>query len=110
MKVWLDAHISADLVPWIKRVSSAECESIVALGLERESDHSLFEKARQGTDVLITKDSDFVSILRRRGKPPAVILLTCGNTSNAHLRELLGRHLTKALDLIRSGESLVEIG
>jgi hypothetical protein len=37
-------------------------------------------------------------------------LLSCGNTSTAHLREILREHLIEALTLIRAGEPLVEIG
>jgi predicted nuclease of predicted toxin-antitoxin system len=57
----------------------------------------------------MTKDFDFVRLLREHGPPPRVIWLRCGNTSNAHLRELLTRTLPRALVLLDSGESLVEI-
>jgi hypothetical protein len=33
----------------------------------------------------------------------------CGNTSNARLKEILGGTLSKALQLLDSGERLVEI-
>lgn len=58
---------------------------------------------------MLTKDSDFVHLLERFGPPPQVIWLTCGNTSNAHLRQLLVRALPQALALLKSGERLVEI-
>jgi predicted nuclease of predicted toxin-antitoxin system len=37
----------------------------------------------------MTKDSDFVALLDRFGPPPQVIWITCGNTSNARLKEIL---------------------
>jgi predicted nuclease of predicted toxin-antitoxin system len=45
----------------------------------------------------------------RLGPPPAVIWLTCGNTSNAALRILLKGTLPKAVELIGRGDALVEI-
>jgi predicted nuclease of predicted toxin-antitoxin system len=37
----------------------------------------------------MTKDSDFVDLVERLGPPPQIIWLTCGNTSNLRLREIL---------------------
>jgi predicted nuclease of predicted toxin-antitoxin system len=57
----------------------------------------------------MTKDSDFVLLLDTLGAPPQVIWVTCGNTSNARLKEILMNTLSKALALLESGEELVEI-
>jgi predicted nuclease of predicted toxin-antitoxin system len=57
----------------------------------------------------MTKDRDFVELVERYGSPPQVIWLTCGNTSNARLKEILTVTLPDALELLRSGERLVEI-
>lgn len=57
----------------------------------------------------MTKDSDFVLLLDKLGAPPQVIWVTCGNTSNARLKELLTHTLPKALELLNFGEKLVEI-
>ena len=57
----------------------------------------------------MTKDSDFVDLVERLGPPPKIIWLTCGNTSNARLREILSATLLQALELLRTDETLVEI-
>lgn len=57
----------------------------------------------------MTKDSDFVDLVDRLGVPPQIIWLTCGNTSNARLREILSLTLPEALEILSSGERLVEI-
>lgn len=57
----------------------------------------------------MTKDSDFLLLLDKWGPPPQVILVTCGNTSNAHLKQILTKTLPKALELLNVGEQLVEI-
>ena len=57
----------------------------------------------------MTKDVDFVRLLEDLGPPPQIIWITCGNTSNAHLRQLLRTALPRALEMLSEGESLVEL-
>jgi predicted nuclease of predicted toxin-antitoxin system len=57
----------------------------------------------------MTKDHDFIPLLDRLGAPPQIIWITCGNTSNARLKEILKATLPKALQLLEAGEKLVEI-
>ena len=53
--------------------------------------------------------SEPVLLLDRFGPPPQVIWVTCGNTSNARLKEILTIVFPKAIQLAQAGESLVEI-
>ena len=108
--IWLDNHLSPALADWISGTFSITCLQVRSLGLERAEDARIFGAARDAGAIVMTKDADFVGLIERLGSPPAVILLTCGNTSDAHLRVLLLTRLPIALDLIRNGESLVEIG
>ena len=55
------------------------------------------------------KDEDFRLLVERLGPPPQVLWVTCGNTSNARLHEILTKSLPSALELLQRGESLVEI-
>jgi predicted nuclease of predicted toxin-antitoxin system len=80
------------------------------LGLRGAEDDQIFFAVRQAADVVITKDVDFVNLLERHGSPPKIIWLTCGNTSDAALREILTAKFREALALLESGENLVEIG
>ena len=57
----------------------------------------------------MTKDSDFVDLVERLGSPPQIIWLTFGNTSNAQLKGILNTTLPRALEILATGESLVEI-
>ena len=59
--------------------------------------------------VVMTKDRDFVQLLTRAGPPPQIIWITCGNTSNARMREILTQTFANALALLREGEPFVEI-
>ena len=79
------------------------------LGLRDAEDTEIFEAAKSQSIIFITKDSDFVDLVNRFGHPPQIILLTCGNTSNDRLKQILQSNLLEALELLASGEQLVEI-
>ena len=66
--------------------------------------------ARDARAVVISKDSDFVTLLERYGLPPQVIWITAGNTSNAKMKLVLEKTFIAARDLLNAGEILVEIG
>lgn len=57
----------------------------------------------------MSKDEDFRLLVERLGPPPQVLWVTCGNTSNARLREILKKSLPAAMELLQRGEPLVEI-
>ena len=48
-------------------------------------------------------------MLAVHGPPPKIIWLTCGNTSNARMQEILATSLPGALAMLEAGEELVEI-
>ena len=79
------------------------------LGLHRAKDPPIFQAARDAEAVVMTKDSDFLVLLDRFGPPPQILWITCGNTSNARLKEVLIASLPRAVDLLHQGERLVEI-
>ena len=79
------------------------------LGLRDAEDTEIFEAAKVQQAIVMTKDSDFVDLIERLGSPPQIIWLTCGNTSNTRLRYILSEMLPRSLELLRSGEALVEI-
>ena len=79
------------------------------LGQRDSGDEEIFLPAREEQAVVMTKDADFVTLLERHGPPPQIIWVTCGNTSNAHLRKMLTDLLGEAIRLLEGGEPLVEI-
>ena len=109
MRLWLDAHLSPRLVPWLVQTFGIEAGSLIDLGMFTLKDEPLFQRAKVQVDAIMTKDSDFLRLLALYGPPPAIIYLTCGNTTNAELRRLLSSALPSALALIKQGEAIVEI-
>ena len=110
MIVWLDAQLPPSVAEWITATFGIEAHAVRDLGLRDAKDPPIFEAARAAGAMVMTKDSDFVEMLQRLGPPPKVLWMTCGNTSNARLREILSNQLPAAVARLESGESSVEIG
>lgn len=109
MIIWIDAHLSPAIAVWITSTFGITAIALRDIGLRDAEDPEIFEAAKAEGVVLMTKDSDFVDLANRFGAPPKIIWLRCGNTSNAQLQNILRSTLLDSLELLRSGEVLVEI-
>jgi len=109
MNIWVDAQMSPAIAGWVSSNFLVEAVAVRDLGLRDAKDQEIFQAAKRENAIVMTKDSDFVLLLDRFGPPPKVIWVTCGNTSNARLKEILTSTLPKALELLLSGEDLIEI-
>ncbi len=110
MIIWLDAQLPPSAATWITATFGIETRAVRDLELRDAQDSPIFQAARAAGSVVMTKDRDFVEMLQRLGPPPKVLWVTCGNTSNARLRDILTVALPAAIVRLESGESLVEIG
>lgn len=110
MTLWLDAQLPPQLAFWIQRNLAIDAVALRDMGLRDATDHVIFDAAKSANATLVSKDSDFVELVMRRGSPPKLIWLTCGNVSNAALQILLGAKLREALKLLDGGEQIVELG
>jgi predicted nuclease of predicted toxin-antitoxin system len=66
MKVWVDAQISPEFAPWLKRRFRVEASSVRDLGLHGATDARIFAAARLAKAVVVTKDADIVEV---EGRP-----------------------------------------
>jgi len=107
--IWIDAQLSPALARWIRETFQIEAHAVRDLGLRNAKDPVIFKAAREAEVVVMSKDEDFRLLVERQGPPPQVLWVTCGNTSNARLREILTKSLPAAIELLERGESLVEI-
>ena len=107
--IWVDAHLSPAIATWMTNTFDVTALSLREIGLRDAEDSEIFEASRAQGVIVMTKDSDFVDLVDRLGSPPQIIWLTCGNTSNARLREILTETLPEALQILKAGEPLVEI-
>ncbi len=109
MTIWVDAQLSPAIALWIENNFDVKAFALRDISLRDAEDEEIFLEAKKANAVVITKDSDFLLLLDRFGSPPRIIWLTCGNTSNANLKIILSKTLRNAIDLINSGEEIVEI-
>ena len=110
MIVWLDNQLPPALTTWVVANLTVDCLSIRELALQRAADLQIFHAARAAGAVVMTKDADFAALVQQLGAPPQIVLVTCGNTSNAHLREVLATAWPTVRAMLERGEPLVEIG
>ena len=109
MTIWVDAQLPPSIAKWVEARFGAAAVAVRDLDLRDAADIDIFRAARQADAVVLTKDADFSHLLAQHGPPPRVLWLTCGNTSNAKLQEILSRSLPEALALFEAGEALVQI-
>jgi len=107
--LWIDAQLSPQLAPWLTTTFSIPAQSVASLGLRDASDFEIFQAARQATATIMSKDQDFVDLVTMHGAPPKIIWVTCGNTSNTYLCNLLKGAFPTLMTLLESGEPLVEL-
>jgi predicted nuclease of predicted toxin-antitoxin system len=107
--IWIDAQLSPDLAPWLKKSFGLDTKAVRDLDLLDADDREIYQSARKANAIVMTKDSDFIILLDELGPPPQILWITCGNTSNAFLKQVLQQTLPEALKLLKQGEALVEI-
>lgn len=113
MTIWIDAQLSPVLAGWISDCyEDIEATPVRAVGLRDAEDEEIFRAAREADGeriAVMSKDSDFLDLLDQSGPPPKILWVTCGNTSNRRMKQILNQRLEPAVALLESGEALVEI-
>jgi predicted nuclease of predicted toxin-antitoxin system len=107
--IWIDAQLSPSIASWIEHNFPVESVALRDIGLRDSEDEDIFKAARSAGAVIMTKDADFLKLLDRYGAPPQIIWVTCGNSSNKRLKEILTIFLADALMLLDSEEPLIEV-
>ena len=110
MTIWLDAQLSPKIADWISKNFDVNCIPVRELNLTRAKDPEIFKSALENKVTVMTKDSDFIRLQEMNSISPQIIWLTCGNTSNEKLKIILLKTFPKALEMVRKGEKLTEIG
>lgn len=109
MTLWLDNQLPPAIASWMRAVLDVECLPVRDYNLQRASDIEIFMAARATGAVVVTKDADFAALVGQHGPPPQIVLVTCGNTSNARLREVVEAGWATVRNMLDSGEPLVEL-
>ena len=109
MTIWIDAQLSPALAEWLAANFDVDAVHVQHRNLVEATDAVIFDAARAAGAIVLTKDRDFVELVHRRGPPPRILWLTCGNTANSEVKRILATTLQKALEILQSGEEMVEI-
>jgi predicted nuclease of predicted toxin-antitoxin system len=75
MTIWIDAHLSPAIAPWISRTFNISTFALRDLGLRDIEDSEIFEAGKAQQIIFMTKDSDFADLVERLGSPPQIIWL-----------------------------------
>jgi predicted nuclease of predicted toxin-antitoxin system len=108
--IWIDAQLSPAIATWLATILELPACSLREVGLRDADDALIFQRARLAEAIILSKDADFLLLLDRHGPPPRVIWLTCGNTTNAHLREVIQGHAADLRRWLTETTPLIEIG
>jgi predicted nuclease of predicted toxin-antitoxin system len=110
MKFWDDAQLPPKLAEWLSSKFGVDARSLRELGLHDATDIEIFDAAQRAHAVIISKDSDFVRLIKHHGAPPQLLWVTCGNVTNGRLQAVFDRTFADALAALAAGEAIVKIG
>jgi predicted nuclease of predicted toxin-antitoxin system len=88
LKLLFDENLSARLLSRLADHFPGSMH-VTKLGLQGASDANVWQAARDGGFVLVSKDDDFRSLALVRGAPPKVVILRIGNASTDQIAERL---------------------
>lgn len=109
MIIWVDAQLPPAIAAWMSQEFAVDARSLASAGMREAPDVEIFKFARHPGNVIMSKDDDFVDMVTRLGTPPQILWVTCGNVTNAALRELLRAAFPAAKALLDGGEPIVEL-
>ncbi len=105
MKIWVDAQLSPAIARWLATAQGADAVTLRDIGLRDADDAQIFFAARQNSAIVMSKDRDLADLVLRHGPPPQIIWITCGNTSNRRLEEILSGPGQRSSDCCRQARS-----
>ena len=105
MKLLFDESLSPRLVELLRDLFPAS-ESALRNGLAKNGDLRILQYAAAGSFVLVSTDSDFVSLLSRVTGAHVVILRAC-NYPTETAAEVLRRNAIRIAELLGSAQGLI---
>jgi predicted nuclease of predicted toxin-antitoxin system len=100
MKLLLDHNLSPKLVDGLKDRFPGTLH-VRQVRLNQASDLEVWEFARAGDFILVSKDSDFSDLMVLRGHPPKLVWLRVGNCKTSFIEAVLHRHSEDIEALVR---------
>ena len=105
MRFVVDAQLPPALARWI--VAQGHAAEHVAIALTpTEPDAAIVKYALEHGAVIITKESDFLTL----APPPPILIAAADNITNQALLALFGDQFDRAVQGLSKGQAVVEIG
>ena len=108
MRFLIDAQLPPGLADYLE-VLGHHASHVDRIGMRGASDAEIFRHAREIDAVIITKDVDFLTLVRAIDTPPQLVWIRVGNVTNAALKTLLDRVLCELVQALEAGEMIVEV-
>ncbi|HEX5219962.1 MAG TPA: DUF5615 family PIN-like protein [Verrucomicrobiae bacterium] len=108
MRFLVDAQLPPALARWLGD-HSLSATAIRDVGLRGSDDGSIWNFAKSGDWIVITKDEDFVARCVGNSDAPTVVWLRLGNCTNRVLFAWLEPFLPEILRRLEDGEKLIEV-
>lgn len=108
MKFLVDHQLPLQLVKYLRR-RGHECTHVMDVGLDKATDHDLWEHCRRNNLVLISKDEDFVYLSSRQVDAVQLLWVRLGNCRNEELIKAFERVHDRLAAAFESGQVVVEI-
>jgi predicted nuclease of predicted toxin-antitoxin system len=105
MRFLVDAQLPPALARWVAARGHVAEHVAIALA-PTEPDAAIVRYAIENGAVIITKDSDFLTL----APPPPILIAATGNITNQALLALFGDQFDKAVEELANGQTVVEIG
>ena len=86
-----------------------DCEHVLDIALSSSSDREIWEYARKGDRIVITKDEDFLYLANRSESEGRLIWVRLGNCRSSVLLAEFGRLWPRIIAAFEAGERVVEM-
>jgi predicted nuclease of predicted toxin-antitoxin system len=108
LRFLIDEQLPPALARYLSSVGH-DAQHVSDIGLEKAPDSIVWREAIRLGAVLVSKDEDFVSLVRASQGKGRLIWMRTGNTSRAAVIQIVGAALPQILNALATGESLVEV-
>lgn len=108
MRFLVDAQLPTALARWIESQDQT-AQHVADLQMADASDWAIWQQAQETNAVIISKDSDFVTLATLEEEGPPVVWIRLGNTHRKALLNWFSPLFPEIMEALEQGEKLIEI-